>query len=242
MSKTPEMTRKDMKEPDQFQQVAGEAANWLTGHKNQSLIVAGAVALVVLAIGLVTGLKERSATKNGALLSAVYQAAGADVSSVPLPGQVGPSFTTDAARQKAVIEAAGKVLAEASGSRQAALASLAKGDAHYRLGEWDAAAAAYQAYLAAADKVDPLRFGALEGLALVDEAKGSADAALAGWARLATELPAFSDRADLEKARLLAASGKAAEARQLLSGFAEAHKGSTLASEAAARLGKLGAP
>ena len=242
MSKTPEMTRKDMKEPDQFQQVAGEAASWLTGHRNQSLLVAGTVAAVVLVVGVVTGLRERSAEKVGGLLSAVYQAAGGTVSAIPLPGQDGPTFPTEAARQKAVIEAAGKVIAEASGSRQAALASLAKGDAHYRLGEWDAAATAYQAYLAGADKGDAFRFGALEGLALVEEAKGSSEGALAGWSKLATELPGFADRADLERARLLAASGKAAEAKKLLAGFAEAHKGSALASEATARLGKLGGP
>jgi tetratricopeptide (TPR) repeat protein len=242
MSKTPEMTRKDMKEPDQFQQVAGSAASWLTGHKQKSLLVAGLVAAAVLVTGVVSGLRERSAARVGTLLSEVYRAAGADVSSVPLPGQTGPVYPTDAARQKAVIEAAGKVIADAAGSPQAALASLAKGDAHYRLGEWDAAASAYQAYLAGAPKGDPFRFGALEGLALVEEAKGNADGALAGWTKVAGELPGFSDRADLERARLLAASGKVPEAKKLLAGFAEAHKGSALASEAAARLGKLGGP
>jgi tetratricopeptide (TPR) repeat protein len=242
MAKTPEMSRKDMKEPDQFQQVAGQAAGWLTGHKNQSLVVAGAVAAVVLLVGVVTSVREHGAEKVGGLLSAVYQAAGGEVSPIPVPGYAGPLFASDAARQKAVLEAAGKVIAEASGSPQAALATLAKGDAHYRLGEWDQAAAAYQSYLAAAGKGEALRFGALEGLALVAEAKGNAEAAQAAWATLASEAPAFADRADLEKARLLAGAGKAAAARKLLAGFAEAHQGSPLASEAASRLAALGGP
>ena len=84
------------------------------------------------------------------------------------------------------------------------------------------------------------RFGALEGLALAAEGKGNTEGALAGWARLAAEIPAQADRADLAKARLLAASGKVAEARQLLDGFAEGHKGSPLVPEAAELLSRLG--
>jgi tetratricopeptide (TPR) repeat protein len=240
MSKSGEMTRKDMKEPDQFQAAAGEAASWLQGHRRTAVFGGGAAALVLVVALIVSAVRERSAAGAGALLSEVYKAAGGEISSVPLPGLPGPFFPTDAARQKAVVEAAARLLAEYPGSRAAVLGALAKGDAHLRLGEWDAAATAYQAYLGAAGTGDALRFGALEGLALVAEAKGNTEGALSAWTRLATEVPAQSDRADLEKARLLAAAGKTAEARQLLSGFGEAHKASPLAAEAADRLSKLG--
>jgi tetratricopeptide (TPR) repeat protein len=240
MSKSGELTRKDMKEPDQFQVVAGQAASWLKGHGRPALVAGGVTVLVLVVALVITSLRERSAAAAGALLSDVYKAAGGEISSIPLPGLPGPFFATDAARQKAVLEAAAKVLAQYPATRAAAMASLAKGDAHLRLGEWDAAASAYQGYLAAAGKDDPFRFGALEGLALVAEAKGGPDGALAAWARLAAEVPAQSDRADLEKARVLAAAGKMAEARQLLTAFGEAHKGSPLAGEAAERLSKLG--
>lgn len=240
MSKSDELSRKDMKEPDKFQVVAGEAASWLTGHRRQSVLVGGAVVAVLVVAVVVSSLRERGATRGGALLSQVYKAASGEISSVPLPGLPGPFFASDAERQKAVITAAAAVLAEAPGSRAAALAALAKGDAHLRLGEWDAAAAAYQSYLGSAAKGDSLRFGALEGLALVEEGKGQAEAALAAWSRLGAEVPAHGDRADLAKARLLAAAGKKAEAMSLLGGFAEAHKESPLAGEASERLTKMG--
>lgn len=240
MSKNAELSRKDMKEPDQFQVAAVEAASWLTGHR-RTAVLAGGGAVAVLAVALlVSGSRARSAEAAGGALAGVYRVAGADLTPVPLPGVAGPTFATDAERQRAVVDAVAKAAPALGASRAAALASLAKGDAHLRLGEWDAAASSYQAYLAGAPKEDSLRFGALEGLAVVEEAKGNADAALAAYGRLAAEAPAHSDRADLARARLLAAAGKKDEARKLLAGFAEAHKGSALAGEASERLARLG--
>ncbi len=240
MSKNAELSRKDMKGPDQFQAAAGEAAGWLTGHRRQTVLVVGAAVVALLAAGLVMSLRERRAHEAGVALSAVYKAAGADVSAVPLPGAAGPSYASEADRQKAVVEAGARAMAAYGSTLPGALAALADGDAHYKLGEWDAAATGYQAYLAAAPRDDAFRFGALEGLALVDEAKGNTDAALAAYARLAAEVPSQADRADLARARILAAAGKKDEARKLLATFSEVHKGSPLAGEAAERLAQLG--
>jgi tetratricopeptide (TPR) repeat protein len=240
MSKSAELTRKDMKEPDKFQVAAGEAAAWITARKSKALGLAAAVVAVLVAVAAALSFSDSKARAAGAALSEVYRVAGGELSPVPLPGVPGPFFPSDEARQKAVAEAAGKVIAQYGGTRAAALASLALGDAKLRLSEWDAAAAAYQAYLAGAPKDDALRFGALEGLAMAEEGKGSTDGALAAWARLGAEVPAYADRADLEKARVLLQAGKAEEARKLLAGFAEAHKESILTGEAAERLAKLG--
>jgi tetratricopeptide (TPR) repeat protein len=240
MSKSAELTRKDMKEPDKFQVVAGEAAAWVTARKKQSLIIVLVVAAVVVALVAGLGLSDSKAHSAGAALAEVYRVAGGEISPVPLPGVQGPFFPTDEARQKAVAEAAAKVAAQHAGTHAGALASLALGDAKLRLGEWDAAVTAYDAYLAGAPKGDALRFGALEGLAMAEEGKGSADASLAAWARLGAEVPGYADRADLEKARVLAQAGRREEARKLLAGFAEAHKESILTGEAAERLAKLG--
>ena len=195
--------------------------------------------MLVAALVFMAG-RERRQAGAAALLSEVYRTAGGEISAVPLPGVPGPFFPSDAERQKAVAQAADKVLAEYPGTSQAALAALAKGDAHLRLGEFDAAATAYQVYLSTAKRSDSFRFAALEGLALAAEGKGDVEGALAGWTRLATEVPAQADRADLEKARLLAASGKVDEARTLLASFADVHKASALTGEAAERLAKLG--
>ncbi len=240
MSKSTELSRKEIKQPDQFQVVAGEAASWLTGHRRQSLLVGGSV-VVVLATALVfLAVRDRRSAGAAALLSELYRTAGAEISSVPLPGLPGPFYPSDQARQKAVAQAAEQVLAEYPGSSQAALAALAKGDALLRLGQFDPAAVAYQLYLSIADRKDSFRFSALEGLALAAEGKGDTEGALAGWVRLGGEVPAQADRADLERARVLAASGRTDEARALLASFSDAHKGSMLTGEAAERLARLG--
>jgi tetratricopeptide (TPR) repeat protein len=240
MSKSAELSRKQIKQPDQFQAVAGEAASWLTGHRRTALIGGVLLAVVLLAALAVSAYRERRSAGAAALLSEVYRIAGGELSAVPLPGLPGPFFPTDAARQKAVVQAAERVLAEYPGTSQAALAALANGDAHLRLGEFDAAVAAYQGYLSTARRSDSFRFSALEGLALAAEGKGDSAGALAGWARLAAEVPGQADRADLERARLLAASGKVDEARSLLASFSDLHKSSMLTGEAAERLAKLG--
>ncbi len=240
MSKSAEPSRKEMKQPDQFQAVAGEAASWLTGHRRTAVIAGAVLAVVLVAVVAVSTYRERRSAGAAALLSEVYRNAGGEISTVPLPGVPGPFFPSDAARQRAVAQAADKLLAAYPGTSQAALAALAKGDAHLRLGEFDAAQAAYQLYLSTANRNDSFRFSALEGLALVAEGKGDTAGALAGWARFGAEVPAQSDRADLERARLLAASGKVEEARTLLVSFSDAHKGSMLTGEAAERLAKLG--
>jgi hypothetical protein len=240
MSKSAEMSRKEMKGPDQFQVAAGEAASWLTGHRRQAT-VAGAVVLVLVVGGLaISWNSERKSAGAAALLSDVYRAAGGELSPVPLPGLPGPFFATEAARQQAVIDAASKVLTQYPGTRPAALAALAQGDAHLRLGQLDAAASAYQAYLSTARANDSFRFSALEGQALVAEGKGDLEGALAAWTRLGGEVPAMADRADIERARLLVAANRPDEARKLLVGFSDVHRNSMLAGEAADRLARLG--
>jgi tetratricopeptide (TPR) repeat protein len=240
MSKSAELTRKDMKEPDKFQVAANQAASWIAARKKAAIPVAAGAVVLLLAVAGGMALSQRKAEAAGAALAGLYQIAGAEISSVPLPGVPGPFYPSEEARQKAIAEAAAKLVADFGGTRQAALASLALGDAKLRLGELDAASAAFQGYLAGAPKEDAFRFGALEGLALVAEGKGDVAGALAAWGRLGAEAPAQADRADLEKARVLEQAGRLDEARKLLAGFADAHKESALTGDAAERLARLG--
>lgn len=240
MSKTDVVTRKDMKEPDKFQQAATQAAGWLASRKRR-VVAVGAIAvgaLVLLAIG--AAVQGRRAQRAGVAASDLLATMGGEISAVPLPGLPGPFYPSEEARQRAIVSAAEQVLAAHGGTGAALLAALAKGDAHLRLKEWDAAKAAYESFLAGAGRDDSLRFGALEGIALAEEGKGSLDAAAQAYERLGREAPAFSDRADLERARVLAQAGKAAEAKELLAAFAEKHKESQLTAEASGRLGLLG--
>src|SRR5690606_20752403 len=59
-----------------------------------------------------------------------------------------------------------------------------------------------------------LRFLALEGRAQTLEAMGNTDQALQAWDRLASDAPAYADRALYGKGRLLEEQGRTDEARQ----------------------------
>ncbi len=242
MSKSDVLTRKDMKEPDKFQQAATQAASWIAARRRH-VVLAGAVAVaIVVLLAIVSALRTRRDEQAGAAAADLLAVMSGEVSAVPLPGLPGPFFPTEDAKQRAIVSAADKVVADHGGTPAATLAALAAGDAHLRLQEWDAAKAAYERYLSGAPQDDSLRFGALEGIGLAEEGKGNLDAAAAAYERMGREAPAFADRADLDRARVLAAAGKAADAKALLAGFSEKHKDSQLTAEAAERLARLGGP
>jgi hypothetical protein len=240
MSKTShELTRKDMKAPDRFQVAATQAASWAAGRRTPLLLAALAVVVVAVAIAALSSWRASKRIDAGRALYAALVAADGEVSSVPLPGAQGPIFKTDAERQRAVLERAQGVRQEFASSRAAATAALVEGDARFRLGEHDAALAAYRAFLERAEKDDPLRFAAEEGAARVHEAKSELAEAAQAWAR-AGEVKAFADRATIERARVLARAGQADEAKKLLAAFPEQFKESSLRAEAAEQLAKLG--
>jgi hypothetical protein len=240
MSSADTIRHKDLKEPDKFQVTATHAASWLASHKKPVYAVLGAVVALAVIVAIVSAVQTRREQRAGAAAGKLLENLSATVSSVPLPGAPGPFFPTEEAKQRAIVASADAILAEYGGTGPAQIARLAKGDAHLALKEWDAAAQAYEAYLAKAGADDSLRFGALEGLATVAEGKGDLAAAAAGFERLAKEAPPFADRADLERARVLAAAGKVDEARKVLAAFPETHPQSQLKAEAATRLARLG--
>lgn len=241
MSNEEVLSRKDMKAPDRFQEMAKQAMDWISGHKkNARVAVLAVVAVAAVAAVAITASGSR-AEKAGGLAFEVLRAAGGEVSAVPLPGVPGPFYATDAERQQAVIAAADHALAEYPSTAAGRLALLMKADAQLALGQLDAAVASYEKYLAETSSSSSLRFGALEGIALAKEAAGKLDEAAAAWERSAREVAAFADHADVQRARVLEAAGKVEEARKLLEGFAQAHAGSALATEAADRLARLGA-
>ncbi len=241
MSKTDAtMSRKDMKEPDKFQQAATQAASWIATRRKHVVLVGAVVVGAVLLLAILQAANASREERAGAAAADLLATMAGEISSVPLPGSQGPFFPSEEARQRAVVDAAEKVVAAHGGTGAAQLAALALGDAHAKLREWDAAKAAYEKFLAAAPKGDSLRFGALEGVGIAEEAKGNLDAAAAAYERLGREAPAFADRADLERARVLTRAGKAAEAKQLLATFGERHKTSLLTAEASERLARLG--
>jgi len=235
------ITRKDMKEPDKFQQAATQAASWIAARRKHVVLVGAIVIGLAIVLAVLQTIRQGREERAGQAASELLSTAAGDVSAVPLPGLPGPFFPSEDAKQRAIADAAKRVLAEHPGTGAALLAALSLGDAEVRLRAWDDAKTAYEQYLAAAPPDDSLRFGALEGIAIAEEAKGTLDAAAATYERLGREVPAFADRADLERARLLARAGKVADARALLGTFGEKHKESLLTPDATQLLARIGA-
>lgn len=237
MSKTAhhELTRKEMKGPDKFQVAATEAAAWASTRRRQ-IVFAGLGAFVVLAAVLAfSAYLESQRASAGGLLYRAIDAASGEVSSIPLPG-VDRIYKSSEEKQRAVLEAAGKVRERHGASRAAATAALLEGDAHLALGEWDKAIASYQTFLDTASSDDSLRFGGLDGLARAQEGKGDLVAAAATYER-AGQIDFYKDRAALERARVLVKAGKKDEALKALEGVG---KDSPLSVEAQERLARLG--
>ncbi len=236
-----DFTRKELKGPDWFQVKAAGTAAWVA--RNQKRIAAGVVAvLAVLGVALgASAWQEDRQAKAGALLSRTLEAVDGEVSSTPLPEVGRQVFASAADRDRAVVAAAAEVVRSYPSTAAARTASLAAGDAHLRLGEWDAAIESYQRYLAGSPGDDSLRFAVLEGLAQAHEGKGDLEQAARDYQRLAAEAPAYKDRAALERARVLARAGKGDEARAILKRFSEDFKESPLRPEAEERLRHLGA-
>ncbi len=231
-----ELTRKEMKGPDRFQVAAADVASWMAKRQKQLILGAGVLVATAAVAAVASYMMDAGREKAGGLLYKAIDAASGEVSSVPLPNFDHPVYKTLEEKERAVIEAAGKVRERHAGTRAAATAALLEADAHVALGEWDKAVAAYQSYLAGAPADDSLRFGGLDGLARAQEGKGDLDAAAATYEKAAA-IAFFKDRAVLERARLLAKAGKKDEAKKALETIA---KESPLEAEAQERLARLG--
>ncbi len=241
MANSTVISRKDMREPDRFQVVASQAASWLAARKRKAAVIGGTAAAVVILVGVVSAIQTSRADAAGSATTSLLATLSAPVIAKPEAGSTQKSFPTEEAKQRAVVAEADTVLAGHAGSAASSVAVLVKADALYALKDWDKAGAEYERYLASAPGDDSLRFTALMGLGLVAEAKGDLAGAAKAYERMGQQAPRYSDRADIERARVLAAAGKKDEARQLLAKFGENHKDSMLAQQAAQQLAQLGA-
>jgi tetratricopeptide (TPR) repeat protein len=240
MSKTAhELTRKEMKGPDRFQVAASDAAHWMA--QRQKLLLVGAAVVLAVALGVVgvfSYVESRQAGAGGQLYRAI-DAAGGEVSTIPLPNLDRPVYKTAEERARAVLATAEQLRSRHGGTRAATTAALLEGDAQLALREWDRAIAAYKAFLDAAPSDDVLRFAALDGTARAQEGKGDLGAAAAAYEQ-AAGIGFYKDRATLERARVLAKAGKLDEARKAVESVSKDAKDPALQAEAQERLARLG--
>lgn len=231
-----ELSRKEMKGPDRFQQAAAGAAGWLAERRNPVLIAVVAVAVVAVAAAVVNAVLDDRRERAGGLLYKALDAAGGEVSSVPLPNAGVPVYKSPQEKAQAVLAVTSELRARYGGTRAATTAALLEGDAQLSLADWDKAIAAFQGFLAGAPAGDSLRFAALDGLARARVGKGDLEGAAKAYEQ-ASQVEGFKDRAVLERARVLARAGKGADAKKALEGLSA---GSPLQPEAQALLGRVG--
>ena len=224
--------RKQLKQPDEFQQVAGKGMEWFAAHQGKVSMAVGAVVLaVVLAWGLSTWRSSREA-KAGGDLSQALELEARPIGAEGQPGQ--ESFPSKEERSKAALAALEKVRQDHGGTTAARTAQAESGFLKLKAGDPAGAQKDLADFLAGTGKEHPLRVFAQESLGYAYEAQGKLDEARAAFEKLRElDLPA---RADLQGARLALMQGKP-DARQQLEKVAKDYpKETDVVREANARL------
>ena len=244
--KSQKMTKqelKHLKEPDAFQRVGSQARDWLDQRQK-----AVAIAAVVVLLGLLGVLAARHFSARGEEQASRELGETLKILSRPVKGQVPAEpgdteqpFESVQAQDQALRQALESFRKERSGTRAAVTAALPLGKAQYRLGDYDAALASFNAYLESAPADDTLRAQALEGQGYSYEAKNQYDQALASFQKLSET--AKSDflvgMGEYHRGRILALKGQKDEAAKVLSQLSAQHPNTAAARLAAERLAVL---
>src|SRR5436309_689295 len=195
--------RKDLRKPDEFETLTGQAVAWADEHRP---VVYGvlAVAVVVLAGSLAIG--RWRASRNDAAAVAFRSAQ--------------ESF--DEGKFQEAAQGFAYVVERYPGAPFGRLAVLYRAHALARQGDQAAAATAYGEYLASAADTEYLRQEALVGLARAKEATGDTAGALDAYTQAGALRGPYRDDALLSAARLEEAAGHADQARVIYSGLLKA--------------------
>jgi tetratricopeptide (TPR) repeat protein len=240
------MTRKELRAPDALQRAGLEARHWLEGREKQVVVIVVAL-LVVAFVPLVV--REVSSRAQRRAEDALGMALVPLTRPVAEPGQTPPPdvpetqkpFGSQKEKDEAIVTSLSRFREEYRGTRSAATAALAFGQALYRLGRHDEALKAFDAFLAEAPRDDLLRATALEGKGYAFEAKGQLDEASKSYEELSRlEKTDFLDGMGLfHRARILILQGKKEEAAKALSEIPPAFPESAAARLATERMNLL---
>jgi hypothetical protein len=188
--------RKDLRQPDEFETLTGQAVAWADTHR--PFLVGAAVVVLVLAVVTLAMARWRSSRAEAA--AAEFRVAQATLQA---------DKPTDAAKAFAV-------LAETyPRTPYGRLATLYRGHALARAGDAAGAATAYGEYLASSPDVGYLRQEALVGLGHAREGTGDAAGALDAYTQAAGLAGPFRADASLAEARLEEAAGHADKAKDI---------------------------
>lgn len=242
--KSEKMMKSELRAPDAFQRAGGEARVWLE-ERRKAVAIALAVLLLggagVAVAGYVSDRGEARASKAlGDALKVLGRPVEGEAESAGLPPS-GPAFKTVRERDEALQKALADFRSAHPGTRAAATAALPLAKAEYRLGNYDAAARNFEAFLASAPKSDALRPQGLEGLGYTHEAKGDFAKALEAFEQLSKENQTefLAGMGQYHRARMLALQNKAEDAAQAFAEVQTAHPNTAAARLSSERLAVL---
>lgn len=211
------ISRKELKEPDEFITFTTRVYTWLSEQKIGLIIGASALALVVICAYGYRWYKDSKEEKASVefisakkILDARVAGEGSDSASATGAG----SYASEEAKDKAAIEAFEKVRKEHPGTRVADLATYFIGEINSRLGNYDKAQENFQKYLESVGESGELSIFALEGIAAALEAQGKNQEAIEQYRRLTK--PPYDmqpDRGFYHVARMEQKTGKTSEAK-----------------------------
>lgn len=231
---------RELKQPDEFQVIAGKAMDWLIAHQRLLFLVLGAaVAAVLLAWGAAYYMNNRE-SKAGAQLAAALEIAQRPVVGEGVPQTGEQPFATKDARAQALQAELEKVRTEAKGTAASRTAALELGYAKLRAGDAANAIPLLQEFTSGAATNHPLKALALEALGYAQEATGKLDDARATFASLASA--GAPERAAYQSGRLALVEGKKDEARKTLTDVAKDYAKDPVALEANLRLELMSLP
>jgi tetratricopeptide (TPR) repeat protein len=244
---TKKLTKKELKQPDQFVgfwQLAGaRVGRWAA--QNAKVLVISISALATLAVGSVvlTWVEEGRAAKASAALDRVekIQAAELTASGIAPKNDPVPRFATEKERSEAALAALEAHFKPNKGPL-APEAQLIRGSMLLDLGRADEAQGVYEKLLSG--KLDPrLKFLAHEGLGYALEKKGKLSEAQATFAKLGGDAASlggfYKDRARYHEARLTELQGNPTEAARIYHEVLDKNPTTSLRDEISNRLASL---
>jgi len=210
------ISRKDLKEPDEFISITTRAIGWVSEQKIALIIGASALALVVLgAYGFrwYSQSKEEKASVDFISAKKILDARVAGELANPGSPREEGSYASNEVKYKAALEAFEQVRKMHPSARTASLTVYFIGEIHSQLGEYDKAGKNFKEYLTAEGESGELSVFALEGIAASLEAQGKDADAIEQYRRLTK--PPFDmqpDRGLYHVARMEQKTGKTTEA------------------------------
>lgn len=232
---------------DEFQARGVELADHVHDHPGKVLALLGSVVAAGLLYGVYTVVERRDNTAASAAYAEAIKAweapVGEQTADAADDAAKAPAYKDAAERARAASEKFTAVAQAHRGAGAGALAWLSAGHAALQLGEFDAAAKAYEAFLFAAKDEDPLRFAGYSGLAAALEGKGDTKGAIDALEKqvlLADKVD--EDGALLALGRLYQQQGDVDAARKRLERLKADFPTSALRKDADELLAALGSP